>query len=54
MKKAVNNINCVIFKSQALNSLKMIKIWSRIKQPYSKSNMMILTKNFWRNGKFNF
>lgn len=52
MKKEIKKLNCKIFKREALKSLKLIKRWSRIEHRNSKSNMMILTKNFWRNGKF--
>ena len=52
MKKAINKLDCKIFKHKALKSLKLIKTWSRIEHQNSKSNMMILTQNFWRKGKF--
>ncbi len=35
-----------------LTSLKQIRQWSCINRPNSKNNMKILTRNFWRNGKF--
>jgi len=52
MKKAIKKLHCKIFKREALYSLKLIKTWSRIKHQNSKTNMMILTENFYRNGKF--
>ncbi len=52
MKKKIKKLNCKIFKRQALGSLKLIKKWSAIEHQNSKSNMVILTGNFWRKGGF--
>lgn len=51
-KKAIKKINDVRFQRIALSSLKMIRQWSRIIHVNSKSNMKILTRNFYRNGEF--
>lgn len=52
IKKEIKKLKCEIFKRQALKSLKLIRIWCNINHQNSKSNMMILTKNFWINVKF--
>lgn len=51
-KKEINKLECLTFKNEALKNLNLIKIWSRIKHKNSKSNMSILTNNFYRNGSF--
>jgi len=51
-KKAIKNLDDKRLRRVALSSLKLIKQWSNIDHPNSKNNMRILTRNFWRNGKF--
>jgi hypothetical protein len=52
IKKQIKNHECDVFKKQSLKSLKLIIVWSRSKHIKSKSNMKILTQNFWYKGKF--
>jgi hypothetical protein len=52
MKKAIKKLDCKIFKREALKSLRLIKVWSCSCHCNSKSNMRILTKNFWEKGRF--
>lgn len=52
MKKEIKKLNCKIFKREALKNLHLINTWSRIDHINSKSNMLIITGNFWRKGKF--
>ena len=52
VKKQAKKLDDWRLKKIALMSLKKIRIWSHVDHPNSKSNMMILTKNFYRNGRF--
>ena len=52
IKKQIKNHECDVFKNKCLKSLKLIIVWSRTKHINSKSNMKILTQNFWYKGKF--
>ncbi len=52
IKKEVKKLDDEIFKKEALEWLKKIKVWSNYNHVNSKSNMKILTKNFMRNKKF--
>jgi hypothetical protein len=52
MKKEIKKLKCKVFKKKSLQSLNLIKIWSKINHDNSKKNMKILTQNFFRNGKF--
>ena len=52
IKKAIKKVDDTRFVRLALKDLKLIRTWDKLKHKNSKSNMMILTKNFYRNGKF--
>ena len=52
IKKAIKKVDDTRFVRLALKDLKLIRTWEKLKHKNSKSNMMILTKNFYRNGKF--
>ena len=52
IKKEAKKLKDWRLKNIALSSLKGIKTWSNIDHHNSKSNMKILTCNFFRNGKF--
>jgi hypothetical protein len=51
MKKKVKATNDELFIRRAMSDFRLIKQWSKIDHPNSKSNMKILTENFYRNGK---
>lgn len=52
IKKQIKRSDDARFKKIALNSLKMIRVWEKLCHENSKSNMRILTNNFYRNGEF--
>lgn len=52
MKKKIKKLNCNIFKTQALASLRLLQNWSTIKHCNSKTNIKICQGNFLRNGNF--
>lgn len=52
IKKAIKKVNDFKFRKIALSSLKLIRTWEKLKHKNSKSNMRILTNNFYRNGEF--
>jgi hypothetical protein len=52
IKKQIKRVDDFKFKKNALISLKLIKFWGNFNHRNSKSNMKILTHNFYRNGKF--
>jgi hypothetical protein len=52
IKKAIKKVDDFKFRKKALSSLKLIHTWEKLKHPNSKSNMRILTNNFYRNGEF--
>jgi hypothetical protein len=51
-KKEIKKLDDDRFIKTSLKSLKYIKQWSKKDHQNSKSNMRILTGNFWRNGGF--
>ena len=52
IKKQIKKVDDAWFVKMALKSIKMIRVWEKIDHRNSRSNMMILTQNFYRNGKF--
>jgi len=52
IKKAIKKVDDARFIKIALTSLKLMRKWEKLKHRNSKSNMRILTKNFYRNGVF--
>ena len=52
MKKVAKKSDDKAFRHITLYSLKLIKQWCKIDHPNSKSNMKILTENFYHRGKF--
>jgi hypothetical protein len=52
IKKAIKKDDDLMWVKRALSSLKLLRTWEKIKHKNSKSNMRILTNNFYRNGKF--
>ena len=52
IKKAIKKVDDFRFRKIALSSLKLIRVWGKLKHRNSKSNMRILTNNFYRNGEF--
>jgi hypothetical protein len=52
VKKSIKKLECVVFKRQALRSLKLLGYWARSSHYNAKSNIRICTKNFWNDGKF--
>jgi hypothetical protein len=52
IKKAIKKVDDFRFRKIALSSLKLIRVWEKLKHRNSKSNMRILTNNFYRNGEF--
>jgi len=52
IKKAIKKVDDERFVKIALNSLKLMRTWEKLKHRNSKLNMRILTRNFYRNGKF--
>lgn len=54
IKKSIKKVNDIFFVKEALNDIKLIRTWEKLKHDNSKSNMRILTNNFYRNGKFIF
>jgi hypothetical protein len=52
IKKEIKKVDDFRFRKIALSSLKMIRVWEKLKHRNSKSNMRILTNNFYRNGEF--
>lgn len=51
IKKEIKKVNDVLFVRRTLRWLKQIRTWEKLKHPNSKSNMRIITGNFYRNGK---
>ncbi len=52
IKKAIKKDDDLMWVKMALSSLKLMRTWEKLKHRNSKSNMRILTNNFYRNGKF--
>lgn len=52
IKKAIKKDDDLMWFKRALSSLKLMRTWEKLKHRNSKSNMRILTNNFYRNGKF--
>lgn len=52
IKKAIKKVDDAKFQKIALSSLKLIHVWEKKNHRNSKSNMRILTNNFYRNGEF--
>lgn len=52
IKKAIKKDDDLMWVKRALSSLKLMRTWEKLKHRNSKSNMRILTNNFYRNGKF--
>jgi len=52
IKKAIKKVDDARFQKIALSSLRLLRVWEKLKHRNSKSNMRILTKNFYRNGEF--
>ena len=52
IKKELKKTNDTKFIKIGLFSINRIRKWAKIKHYNSKSNMKILTKNFYYNGKF--
>lgn len=52
IKKAIKKVDDARFVKIALSSLRLMRTWEKLKHRNSKSNMKILTNNFYRNGKF--
>tara|TARA_B110000858_G_C17411457_1_gene296939 strand:+ start:147 stop:323 length:177 start_codon:yes stop_codon:yes gene_type:complete len=52
VKKQVKKLDDWQLKGIALMSLRGIKKWAKINHRNNKSNMKILTGNFYRNGRF--
>ena len=54
IKKAIKKVDDVKFQKRAFSSLRLVRVWEKSNHPNSKSNMKILTNNFYRNGKLLF
>jgi len=52
IKKAIKKDDDFLWVKRALRSLGLLRTWEKLKHNNSKSNMRILTNNFYRNGKF--
>jgi len=51
IKKQIKRVTDKRFVRNALNDLKLIRTWEKIKHHNSKSNMRIITRNFYYRGK---
>lgn len=51
VKKAIKKLDNKIAIRRGLSSLNLLKKWSKIDHPNSKSNMRILTGNIYRKGR---
>ena len=48
IKKEIKKVDDERFARLALKDLKLIKVWEKLKHLNSKSNMRIITRNFYR------